>query len=49
MRIIKIDRDWYKAEQKVGDGVLAYVAKAYSKTATKAIKKLITKTWNTTN
>lgn len=48
MTITKADERWYRAEQKIGNGVLAYVVKAYSSTPVKAINKLISKTWNTT-
>lgn len=49
MIVIKADDNWYRAEQTLKNGVLSLTVKAYSSTPFKAIKKLISKTWNTTN
>jgi hypothetical protein len=43
MKIIKIDEQWFKAEQRIENGLLSYVVTAFSKSPVGALIKLIQK------
>ncbi len=43
MKIIKAEEEWYRAEQKIPNGILSYEVKAYGTTHAEAIKELITR------
>ncbi len=43
MKIIKAEEEWYRAEQKISNGILSYEVKAYGTTHAEAIKELITR------